>query len=283
MALTLVLILCVLSALGVALGAGAFGSLAWLWVLPVSFAGSFLSTVIFIFLLVCVMALVVNMDAPQKKDSPFYRWVIHLVIDLLIPLLGIRIHTKGLEMTPTDKRVFLVCNHLNDIDPAVLLHYFPQFRLAFISKQENEQKPIIGQFLKKIMCQSVNRENDREALKTILNCIRLIKEDQVSIAVFPEGYVSMDKKLHPFRSGVFKIALKTGVPIVVCTLTNTHYALQNARMLKPTDIDMHLAGVLYPEDYQGMTAIEVGNRVYDMMAADLGQDLVWQGETEEGI
>ena len=54
------------------------------------------------------------------------------------------------------------------------------------------------------MCQLINRENDREALKTILKCIQMIREDQVSVAVFPEGYTSRDGKLHHFRSGVFK-------------------------------------------------------------------------------
>ena len=41
-------------------------------------------------------------------------------------------------------------------------------------------------------------------------------------AVFPEGYTSMDEKLHPFRSGVFKIALRAKVPVVVCTVQNTN-------------------------------------------------------------
>ena len=279
MAIGIVLALSALAALLGAFSSGAFGSLAWLWALPIGFILSLTGLLVLIFLVVCIMALAVDMKKPQEKDSPFYRRVIHFIIDLLIPILRIRLHPKGLEQAPKTKRVLLVCNHLNDIDPAVLLHYFPQYKMAFISKRENEKKPIIGQFLYKILCQSVNRENDREALKTILNCIRLLKEDQVSIAVFPEGYVSLDKKLHPFRSGVFKIALKTNVPIVVCTLTNTHFALENAKKLKPTDIDMHLVGVLQPEDYQGMTAVDVGNRVYEMMAADLGPELVWQSES----
>ena len=279
MAIYMLLALSALSAFTGALCSGAFGTLAWLWTLPLGFVLSFIGYSVLIFLLVCLMALAVDMKKPQEKDSPFYRSVVHLVIDLLIPILQIRLHPKGLEKAPNVKRVFLVCNHINDIDPAVLLHHFPQYRLSFISKRENEQKPIIGQFLYKIMCQSVNRENDREALKTILNCIRLLKEDHVSIAVFPEGYIHPDKKLHPFRSGVFKIALKTNVPIVVCTLTNTQYALSNARQLKPTDVDVHLLDVLYPQDYQGMTAVDIGNRVYEMMAQDLGPERVWQPES----
>ena len=276
MAIGIVLLLSLVSALCMSWGAGAFESAAWLWVIPCGFLGSFLAIAALVFLVVWIMSEMVDMEKPEEKDSAVYRWVAHVLIELLVPFLQVRIHTKGLEMTPKSGRVLLVCNHLNDIDPAVLLRYFPKLQLAFISKRENEKKPIIGPFQKKIMCQSVNRENDREALRTILNCIRLLKEDQVSIAVFPEGYVSLDKKLHRFRSGVFKIALKTKVPIVVCTLTNTHHAFANAKKLKPTDIDMHLVGVIYPQEYEGMTAVDVSNKVYDMMAEDLGPDLVLQ-------
>ena len=278
MALALVLVLSVLSALGSTWGCGAFENVSWLWVLPVSFIGSFLGVLILIFLVVGIMSLTVPMDQVQEKDSKSFRGVIHFVIALLIPLLGFRLHTQGLEKTPKAGRVFLVCNHLNDIDPAVLLHCFPHQQLAFISKKENDKKPIIGPFLHRIMCQPVNRENDREALKTILNCIRLLKEDQVSIGVFPEGRIYPDKKLHTFRSGVFKVAQKTQVPIMVCTLQNTQYALGNAMKLKPTEIHMHLVDVLYPEDYAGMTTVDLGNRIYEMMAKDLGPDLVAKTE-----
>ena len=40
------------------------------------------------------------------------------------------------------------------------------------------------------MGQMLNRENDREALKTIVTCIRLLKDDEVSIGVFPEGGIA---------------------------------------------------------------------------------------------
>ena len=278
MTLVVILALSALSALLCAWGTGAFQSLAWLWVIPTGFIGSLLVISLVIYLVVYLMAQIVDVNHPQEKDNKFYRFVIHMVIGLLIPLLRIRIHTQGMEQVPKSGRIFLVCNHINDIDPAVLLHCFPKNQLAFISKRENLVKPYIGPFMHKILCQSVNRENDREALKTILNCIRLLKEDKVSIGVFPEGYVSADKKLHPFRSGVFKIAQKANVPIVVCTIQNTQYAISNGKKCKPTDIHMHLVGVLYPEDVQGMTAIDIGNLVHGMMAQDLGPDLVLQEE-----
>lgn len=279
MAFAVVFILSLLSAVGTAFACGAFGSLAFLWVIPLGFLGAFLSIALLIFLVVLVMSLPVNMKKPQEADSPVYRWVTCRVIEVVVPLLRLRIRTSGMEKAPKCKRVLLVCNHFHEIDPAVLLHCFPQYKLAFISKKENDKKPIVGPFLHKLLCQSINRENDREALKTILNCVRLLKEDKVSIGVFPEGYVSKDRKLHHFRSGVFKIAQRANVPIVVCTVRNTHMGLHNGLRLKSTDIQMNLVGVLQPEDYAGMTAVDIGNRVYDMMAQDLGPDQVLQTES----
>jgi len=265
-----------LAAVLICWGGGAFAALGWLWLLPVSFAGVFLGLLIVYFAMIVLMSLLVDMDKSHEKDAPFYRWVIHQTAKLLIPLLRIRIHTQGLEKTPKDGRFLLVCNHLYDIDPVVLMLAFPKSTLAFISKRENDQKFIIGPFLRKIMCQPINRENDREALKTILKCIDLIKRDSASIGVFPEGYVSLDRLLHPFRHGVFKIALRTGVPVVVCTLRNTHTLLDNVKKGRPTDIHMHLVDVIPAESMEGMTAVELGNKVYTMMAQDLGPDLVLQ-------
>ena len=265
-----------LSAVGVCWGTGGFESLNWLWLLPVSFVGAFLCLLILTFLLVLVMSLPVKVEKPQEKDSPFYRFVIMRLIDLLVPLLRIRIHEQGLEKAPKEGRFLLVCNHLYDIDPAILLRAFPKSRLAFISKRENDQKFLIGPFLHRIMCQPINRENDREALKTILKCIDMIKTDTASIGVFPEGYVSDDKLLHPLRHGVFKIALRAKVPVVVCTLRNTHTLLGNVLKLRPTDIHMHLVDVIPVEKMAGMTAVELGHKVYAMMAEDLGPELVLQ-------
>ena len=255
-------------------GAGAFKSLMWLWLLPLTALGSFLCLGGLFFLFLWGMCARVDMKQFPEKDNRFYRGLTYLTVEVILTILQARVHTRGLEKTPKDGRFLLVCNHINDMDPVTLLWFFRKSQLAFISKRENDEKFLVGPLMRKILCQPINRENDREALKTILNCIRLIKEDEVSIAVFPEGYTSMDGLLHPFRSGVFKIALKTQVPIVVCTLQNTQYIFRNAKKLKPTHVHLHLLDVISPEEYQGMTAVELGNRVHTMMAEDLGPELV---------
>ncbi len=269
-------VLSVAIALGLCFFTGSFATLHFLWVLPLSFLVSLVLFALGTFAFLLIACKLVDLEKPQEEDDPFYRSMAYAIIDAVSTLAQMHVHTEGLELTPKDGRFLLVCNHINDIDPAVLLKFFKKSQLAFISKRENRTKFIIGPVMHKIMCQPINRENDREALKTILNCIRLIKEDKVSIGVFPEGYTSLDGLLHPFRSGVFKIAQKAGVPIVVCTLQNTQYVLKNALKLKPTTVELHLVGVIGAEELKGRTAVDIGEQVHKMMADDLGPDKVLQ-------
>lgn len=271
-----IIICSVLATAGACLGSGV--GLHWIWLIPAVLLGSFvvLVALAFLFLLICTK--LVNTKKPQEKDSRFYRGLIYTYACLVKTVARVRVHTKGLEKTPKSGRFMLVCNHLHEADPVLLLKYFRKSQLAFITKKEVENMFLIGSLMHKIMCQALDRENDREALKTILNCIRLIKEDKVSIAVFPEGYIKPDRKLHHFRSGVFKIATKAKVPIVVCTITNTNHILGNFAHLRPTDVDLHLVKTIQPEEYADMSTVEIADMVYNLMAEDLGPDRVSQEE-----
>ena len=253
--------------------AGGFDGSAWIWRIPAGFLGSFLSLGILAFLFLWLLCALVDMEKPQEKDSKFYRIILYLYVDAIMAILQMRVKAEGLEKMPKDGRVLLVCNHINDLDPVLLLGYFKKKQLAFISKRENDQKFLVGKMMHKIMCQPINRENDKEALKTILKCVKLIREDEVSIAVFPEGYTSMDGLLHPFRNGVFKIAMKTKVPVVVCTVRNTNQVFRNAKKMKPTNVTLRLLDVIPPERYEGMTTVELGDMVHKIMADDLGPEL----------
>ena len=276
------LILALILAVALCFATGGFADLTWLWLLPVGFLGSLVVLLVAFFLTLWLSCVVVDMDKPQKKDSAYYRGLASAAADLVLWILRMRMHTKGLEKTPKQGRFLLVCNHINDLDPVVLLRYFQKSQLAFISKRENNTMFLVGKVMHKLQCQLINRENDREALKTIINCIKLIQNDQASVAVFPEGYTSMDGLLHPFRSGVFKIAQKAKVPIVVCTVQNTNKPFKNIKTLTPTDIHLHLLAVIQPEEFAGITTVELAGRIHTMMAEDLGPDLVLQqGENNE--
>ncbi len=258
----------------IGLFAGSFSDLSRLWIFPVSYIGIFLIQLIGFFVLIWVCSLFVDTEKPQEKESRFYRFLTKRAVEVVVPLI-MKIHTTGTENIPKDGRFLLVSNHLFDLDPAVFLRCFPKDQLTFVSKRENQKMFLVGKYMHKLMCPLINRENDREALKAILRCIQILKDDLASVAVFPEGYIHKDdRKLHHFRSGVFKIAQRANVPIVVCTLQNTQYIKSNLRRLKRTHVYMDLLEVIQPEQYQGMTAVELGNQIYNTMAQHLGPENV---------
>lgn len=282
MLLALFVLLSLGGTLGILLGADAFSSLQWLWMLPVGLVGSILGALVLVLGPCIVAILVIDVRKPQEHDSKFYRWLSEELILFLRTLLRMRIHVEGFEKVPPQGRFVLVCNHRHDSDPAFLLSVLKGRQLAFIAKKEVADMFAVGKLLHKLSGQFINRENDKEALKTILRCIRLLKEDQASVAVFPEGYVYESRTLHHFRHGVFKIATKAKVPLVVCTMRGTREVFHNILHFKATDIHIRFLATITEEEYRDITTVELSERVYAMMAADLEPDgLVYHGEEAE--
>lgn len=275
MLLNLIYALSALSAAGICAAADGFSSLAWLWILPLGFAGSFLLSLGVCFLVVRVSEKRTDPNAEFDQDDPFIRGILRWYAPAVFRLLGCRIETSGTEKLPKDGRFLLVSNHLADLDPGIFFTVFPDDQLSFIAKKEVRDMPIVGMLMRRILCQFVNRENDREALKTILRCIAILKEKKANVAVFPEGKKSTDRYLlHHFRPGVFKMAQKAQVPIVVCTLRGTQNILPNAKKLRRTLVRLNLLEVIPAGELTGITTVDIANRVHAIMASDLGAENV---------
>ena len=242
------------------------------WWLPLLILGCFLGAAAVAFGFLWLMCAIVDTGKPQERYSKFYQKLAKLYIKALVPIVQVRIHKRGLEQMPKEGRYILICNHQSIADPVLLMEAFPDEELAFISKKENHDMFLVGKVMHRLMCQLIDRENDRQALKVILKCIQLIRDDAVNIGVFPEGYCTLDGRLQHFRPGVFKIAQKTKVPIVVCTVNHTQEIFDNLPKLRPTDVDLHLIGVGRPEEYEGLTTVQLADKVFGMMLDDLGPE-----------
>lgn len=273
--------LSVAAALLICAGTGAFESLGWLWILPLSAAGSFLVLFIAAIGFFIVLCSFIDPNKPREQDTPWFRKMLLRYLAAVFAILPIRINARGLEKIPKDGRFLLVCNHLHEIDPAFLLHCFPKSQLAFVGKKETADMFLVNKVMPKLLCQMIDRENDREALKTILRCIGLLKADTVSIAIFPEGRINKLRKLAHFRPGVFKIAQKAQVPVVVCTIQNTNHVIKRLLQFKGSTVELHLVDVIPAEHLEGRTTVDVAEEVYAMMAQDLGPEKVLTPEEEE--
>lgn len=281
MLISMVVALSVAAAVALCAGTGAFDTLGFLYLLPIGFVAAFLLLAAAAFGALVLICAFIDPDKPRDKDTPWFRSMVLSYVHAVLTALPIRVETKGMEKTPADGRFLLVCNHLDNIDPAFLLHCFPKSQLAFVGKKETRDMFLVNKVMPKLLCQPIDRENDREALKTILRCIQLLKNDTVSIGIFPEGRINPYRKLAHFRPGVFKIAQKAKVPVVVCTMRNTNRAIPNLLKLKGTTIFVHLLDVIPAEEICAYTTVEVADRIYKMMAQDLGAENVLTPEEEE--
>ena len=261
------LVLALLASCALTWAASGFATLHARWQVPVFFAGSFLALVLLFLLVVLISCLFVDPKKLLEKPSGYFRFLLNEFCRLALALGGVHVNVTGLEKVPRDSRFLLVSNHRFAFDPLVFYSSMPWADLAFLSKKENFSIFVVAQIMRKVLCLPVDRNNDRESLKSILKAIQFIKDDKASIAVFPEGRTNRTADpLLPYRCGVFKIAQKANVPIVICSLVNSRAILRNM-FRKHTEVWLDVLDVIPAEELAGKTTIDVGERVHAVMEA----------------
>ncbi len=240
-----------------------------LWRVPLIAVGCFLALVLLFLLVVYISTLFVDMRKKQDKPSSYFRFLLNQFSVVTLTFAGVHVHTSGLDKVPRGSRFMLVCNHRFFIDPLIFYDAMPWADLAFIAKKEAFKIPIVSQVMHQVLCLPIDRNNDREALKTILKAIELLKQNKASIAVFPEGGTNRTgEMLLPFRNGAFKIAQKAQVPIVVCALTNSG-AIKKNMFRRRTDVYLDVIDVLQPDDFCAEKTPEIGEQTRKIMASGI--------------
>ena len=227
------------------------------------FLGLLAVFVIFLWL----MSLTVNTKKPVPEDDhPFYRAVVVYVIGLLCRLGRVRITFRGADRLP-EGRFLVVSNHRSQYDPIVTVWALRKRPTAFITKPENHRIPIAGPMIYKANYLPIDRSDPRQAMKTINAAAALLKNDVVSVGVYPEGTRGPGGEMLPFHNGVFKIAQKANVPIVVVSVAGTEKIHKNLP-LRGTDVTLCLCDVIRPEE-PDMSTARIGERVRHSLAAAL--------------
>lgn len=244
-------------------------SYSW-WLVPLLFVAFFLGFAILHILITVLWILTIRTDRPVKQRPAFRRWI-NLTVPLLMKLVRVKVNASGVEKVPENGRMLFVCNHQHDFDPVMMLSVFPDYDIGFIGKKEiYKTMPLIGKAMHGLCCLPIDRENNREAAKTVIEAVHILKEGKASIGLFPEGYVSKSCELLPFRNGSLKIACKAKAPIVVCVLNNTR-AIPKRMFLRHTDIEFRVLSVITPEEYEGMNTNELGDIIHSQMKTALDE------------
>lgn len=155
----------------------------------------------------------------------YSQTVVVFVFNIILKCCGIKKTVIGSENIPKDQPVLYVSNHRSYFD--ILVAYTSVTNLTgFIAKKEIESIPFLRVWMRNLNCLFLDRENIREGLKTILKGVDLVKNGY-SIFISPEGTRNHEKDMLPFKEGSFKIAEKSGCPIIPVSLNNTDEAFEN--------------------------------------------------------
>lgn len=214
------------------------------------------------FLLVCIVVVgflilsipvlfvewLIGLAAPKVKD----RSSLHLiqgVFRLVIRIAGIEATVIGHEKVPTDQPVLYIGNHRSFFD--ILLTYIQcPDRTGYVAKKEMIKIPLLSNWMKYLHCLFLDRDNIKEGLKTILSGVDKVKNG-ISICIFPEGTRNKGKdelELLPFHEGSFKIATKSGCPIIPIALSNTSAVFEDQfPRIKARKVVIEYGDPIYPE------------------------------------
>lgn len=222
-----------------------------------------------LFLFIC--SLPVSTKKEYEKHSKFYRMLLNGATALAMKIMRIRIHTTGVEKVPQDtKNLLFVGNHRSNYDPIIQWHIFKKWQPAFISKASNFKIPIFGRFIRKCCFMAIDRENPRNALKTIIKASNLLQKGEVSIGVYPEGTRSKSGVLLPFHNGVFKIAQKAEADIVVLAVQGTEKIFKNYPF-HHTDVYLDVIEVLPAEEVKHTKTDVLGERIRNLLESRLNK------------
>ncbi|MCR5153452.1 MAG: 1-acyl-sn-glycerol-3-phosphate acyltransferase [Lachnospiraceae bacterium] len=218
---------------------------------------------IFLFVLE-ISNLLVDRNKVYNKNSKYYRFLLNFSTIVTLKAMRIFVKTSGFEKLPKDGRFLLVANHRSKFDPIIGWWLLRKYDIAYVSKPSNFDVPLFGRCIRRCCFMPINREDPREALKTIYGAADLLKNDVVSVGIYPEGTRNYGEGLLPFHNGIFKTAQIANVPIVVMTTKDTDKIHINFPF-KHTDVRFDVLEVIPAEDIVGHSTKEIGERVRNIM------------------
>jgi len=136
-----------------------------------------------------------------------------------------RVRVEGRKHVPRKGPVILASNHLSFLDHFVLGSTLRR-QVFYISKMQHFERPVRRWFFTRWGVIPLRRgEGDTEAFD---RSVEVLKGGHV-YAIYPEGTRSLDGKLHKGHTGVARLHLLTGAPIVPVAMIGTFEALPKGR------------------------------------------------------
>lgn len=136
-----------------------------------------------------------------------------------------RFRIRGDEHIPTEGAAVLVCNHVSFIDAVLLMAASPR-PIRFIMDHRIFRVPVLGWLFRLAKAIPIAPQKDDPVAyeRAFAQAVDVLREGDL-LAIFPEGAITRDGTLQPFKGGVMKIlaaARDEGLdpPVIPMALTN---------------------------------------------------------------
>lgn len=205
---------------------------------------------LFVFLLVSIPIQLVlwiigkfNIQAKKHASLAIVNWGFRMVAFLS----GVKLTVIGEENVPKDQAVLYIGNHRSYFD--IVLSYARVPRLTgYIAKKEILKVPVLAQWMRNLDCLFLDREDIRQGLQVILTAIDNVKNG-ISMCIYPEGTRNSTDVMLPFHKGSFKIAQKSGCPIVPMTINNSGAIFEDhIPFIKKAHVVLEYGKPIYPNE-----------------------------------
>lgn len=225
-----------------------------------------------LFGILCTMGY--STEKPVEKISRFHYFLARTYADFVSSYALLHVTVENKELIPTDGRFLYVSNHLSALDPCAVMTALPEYTVSFVAKPSLLKIPLLKTVGPAAGFLAIDRENDRNALKTILTAANYAKKDMCSIGIYPEGTRSRneDGTMLPFHAGSFKIAQRANIPVVVVSTTGTEKLKKNFPFRR-TPVKLRVLEVISAEKVKATPTAELAEYAHDIIQADVYEQM----------
>ena len=167
----------------------------------------------------------------------FWFLMKHVLLGPVLRLL-FRPRAVGLENVPAEGPAILAANHLSFLDDLLLPLVVPRRKVVFLAKAEYFDRWYLRWFFRGASVIPVRRESRSAAEAAIRAGVEALGRGHL-LGIFPEGTRSPDGRLYRGRTGVARLALESGAPVIPVAILGTFEALPyHRRVPRPGRVEI---------------------------------------------
>jgi 1-acyl-sn-glycerol-3-phosphate acyltransferase len=222
-------------------------------------------------LITIIIAGLIVLMSPFDRRGTMGQHLASLWARVLLKTVPIPLSVEGLEYLVPGQTYVYAANHRSQFDIFVLLAILPG-EFGWVAKKSLFQIPIFGQAMTRLGNISLDRNNLKEAIKSLNEAAALVQGGR-SFIIFPEGTRATSRELLPFKKGVFIMAQKAGQPIVPICINGT-MAIQprGSLHLRPGPVKVVISPPVDPKDFRGRPKEELMAAVSQAIAGHFDPD-----------